>query len=128
MRRCFAGLVCAALFAGTVMAQEGAKSDSGVKKATVTGCLAGPDGDDLYTLTSMQHRNGVSVAGGEELKKGAGAKVKLTGSWETLPGADASKGDVAKRFRATEIVVMDEKCQAPQAVTPVSKNKQAQKK
>lgn len=128
MRSFLSVIVFASLLVWVAAAQESPKQSSAAKNTTVIGCLAGPDGDDLYTLTSMQHRTGVGVVGGEELKKGAGAKVKLTGSWETLPGVDASKGDAAKRFRATEVAVMDEKCQAPQPVTPVSKKKQAQKK
>ena len=68
------------------VAQETPTQSSSPKGTTLIGCLAGPDADDLYTLTSMQHRTGVMVVGGEELKKGTGAKVKLTGSWETLPG------------------------------------------
>jgi hypothetical protein len=51
----------------------------------VIGCLAGPDGDDLYTLASMERRNGVAVFGGDDLKKGAGSKLKLTGTWAPLP-------------------------------------------
>lgn len=62
--------------------------------------------------------------GGDELKKGAGAKVKLTGSWETLPGSEAKKGDATRRFKATEVAVLETKCQAPAAVTPMSKKKQ----
>ncbi len=76
----------------------------------------------------MQHRLGVEVVGGDELKKGAGAKVKLTGSWEPLPGSEGKKGDAARRFKATDMTVMEEKCQAPAAVTPESKKKQAQQK
>lgn len=98
------------------------------KGTTLIGCLAGPDSDDHYTLTSMQHRLGVEVVGGDDLKKGAGAKVKLTGSWEAIPGVDAKKGDAARRFKSTEISVMEEKCLPPSEVTPVSKMKQAQKK
>jgi len=75
----------------------------------------------------MQHRMGVDVIGSDDLKKGAGAKVRLTGSWEALPGSDAKKGDAGRRFRATDVAVLEEKCQAPQPVTPVSKKK-AQKK
>ncbi len=108
-------------------AQDAPKAaDQTTKSTTVTGCLAGPDADNLYTLTSMQHRTGLMVVGGEDLKAGAGEKVKLTGTWETLPGSAATKGDAGRRFRATEIIVMDEKCQPPQAITPVSKKKQAQ--
>jgi len=74
----------------------------------------------------MQHRTGVEVVGSDELKKGAGAKVKLTGSWEALPGSDAKKSDATRRFKATEVDVLEEKCQAPAAVTPQSKKKQQQ--
>ena len=97
------------------------------KGTTLIGCLAGPDSDDHYTLTSMQHRMGVEVVGGDELKTGAGAKVKLTGSWEALPGAEGKKGDAAQRFKATAVVVIEERCTAPSPTTPVSKKK-AQKK
>ena len=93
------------------------------KGTTLIGCLAGPDTDDHYTLTSMQHRLGVDVVGGDELKTGAGAKVKLTGSWETLPGAEGKKGDAAKRFKATAVSVMEERCTVPSPTTPVSKKK-----
>jgi hypothetical protein len=109
-------------------AQEAAPPPASAKGATVIGCLSGPDADDHYTLTSMQHRLGVEVVGDDTLKQGAGSKVKLTGSWEALPGANAKSGDAGKRFKATGVTVMEEKCAAPQAVTPVSKKKQAQQK
>jgi hypothetical protein len=102
-------------------------ADSGTAKGTtLIGCLAGPDADDHYTLTSMQHRLGVEVVGGDELKSGAGAKVKLTGSWCVLPGSEGKKGDAARLFKATAVSVMEEKCQAPTEATPVSKKKAAQ--
>ena len=126
MRKILMMSACAVWLVCMVVAQEAPKPTQTAKSATLIGCLAGPDADDLYTLTSMQHRTGVMVAGGEELKSGAGEKVKLTGTWETLPGSNASKGDAGRRFRATEIIVMEEKCQPPQPVTPVSKKKQAQ--
>ena len=108
-----------------LVAQEAAAPTAPAGKGTtIIGCLAGPDADDLYTLTSMQHRTGVEVVGSDGLKKGAGAKVKLTGSWETLPGSEVKKGDTTRRFKATEVVVLEEKCQAPVAVTPQSKKKQ----
>jgi len=101
---------------------------SGAKGTTLIGCLAGPDADDHYTLTSMQHRLGVEVVGDDELKSGAGAKVKLTGSWDVLPGSEGKKGDAARMFKATAVSVMEEKCQAPSEATPVSKKKAAQQK
>ena len=97
------------------------------KGTTLIGCLAGPDADDHYTLTSMQHRTGVEVVGGDELKSGSGAKVKLTGSWEALPGSEGKTGDAAKRFKATAIIVVEDKCTAPSATTPVSKKKAGKK-
>ena len=106
------------------LAQDPAATPSSANKGTtLIGCLAGPDADDHYTLTSMQHRLGVDVVGGDELKTGAGAKVKLTGSWEALPGAEGKKGDAAKRFKATAVSVMEERCTVPSATTPVSKKK-----
>ena len=92
------------------------------------GCLAGPDADDHYTLTSMQHRTGVDVVGGDELKSGSGAKVKLTGSWEAIPGVEAKKGDATRRFKATAVSVMEERCQPPSPTTPVSKKKAQQQR
>lgn len=128
MRRLLLMIVCAGVLWQAGLSQETPTQGASPKSTTVIGCLAGPDADDIYTLTSMQHRTGVMVVGGEDLKKGAGTKVKLTGAWETLPGSDATKGDAGRRFRATEITVVEEKCQAPAPVTPVSKKKQAQKK
>jgi hypothetical protein len=100
-----------------------ATTSTATKGATVIGCLAGPDADDHYTLTSMQHRMGVEVVGGDELKTGAGAKVKLTGSWEALPGTEGKKGDAVHRFKATAVSVIEKKCEAPSATTPVKKKK-----
>jgi len=110
-------------------AQEPAAAPTpAAKGTTLVGCLAGPDADDHYTLTSMQHRMGVEVVGGDELKSGAGAKVKLTGSWEALPGPEGKKGDEARLFKATAVSLMEEKCQAPTEVTPASKKKAQQQK
>jgi hypothetical protein len=116
--------LCAVGLCVGLAAQETAQPSAASKGTTVIGCLTGPDADDHYTLTSMQHRLGVEVVGGDELKKGAGAKVKLTGSWEPLPGPEGKKGDATRRFKATDITVMEEKCQVPAAVTPESKKKQ----
>jgi hypothetical protein len=108
--------------------QPAAAPTPAAKGTTLIGCLAGPDADDHYTLTSMQHRLGVEVVGGDDLKSGAGAKVKLTGSWEALPGSEGKKGDEARLFKATAVSLMEEKCQAPTEVTPVGKKKAQQQK
>jgi len=111
-------------------AQIGTTPAPAAGHSTLIGCLAGPDADDHYTLTSMQHRLGVDVAASEklkdELKKCTGAKVKLTGSWEAMPGSEGKTGDAARRFKATAMAVMEEKCEAPSEATPVSKKKQQQ--
>jgi hypothetical protein len=117
---------CVAALSWNGAAQEAAQPASNAKETTLIGCLAGPDADDLYTLTSMQHRLGVAVVGGDELKQGAGSKVKLTGSWEPLPAPEGKKGDSTRRFKATAITVMEDKCQPPAPVTPMSKKKQEQ--
>ena len=123
-------IACVVAMSWPLVAQETTPSTGQpaptAKGTTLIGCLAGPDADNLYTLTSMQHRTGVEVVGSDDLKQGAGAKVKLTGSWETLPGSEGKKGDATRRFKATEVTVIDAKCQAPAAVTPESKKKQQQ--
>ena len=121
-------IVCSGMFTGTALSQEAAKPSSGTQSNTVIGCLSGPDSDDHYTLTNMQHRSGIDVVGSAELQKGTGAKVKLTGSWEAVPGSEGKKGDSARRFKATEVTVMEERCEPPAPVTPVSKKKQAAQK
>lgn len=128
MKRIIVAAAWVVLLAAYGAAQEATPQTPAAKGSTVTGCLAGPDADDHYTLTSMQHRLGVEVVGGEELMKGAGAKVKLTGSWEALPGSEGKKGDATRLFRATEMAVVEEKCEKPAPVTPVSKKKQQQAK
>jgi len=123
---------CAWTLSSLCCAQDQAAADKPAtqtaKGTTLIGCLAGPDSDDHYKLTSMQHRLGVDVVGGDELKEGVGGKVKLTGSWEAIPGVDAKKGDAARRFKVTAVSVMEEKCGTPAPTTPVSKKKQAQLK
>lgn len=120
--------MCTAALSWNGAAQESAAPASNTKGTTLIGCLAGPDSDDRYTLTSMQHRLGVEVVGSDELKQGAGGKVKLTGSWEPIPSPAGKKGDATRRFKATAITVLEDKCQSPAPVTPVSKKKQEQEK
>jgi hypothetical protein len=129
MKRFLLVAACAGMLSCAGLAQDPAAMEKPAtqvvpgKGSALIGCLAGPDADGHYTLSSMQHRTGVEVVGGEELKKGAGAKVKLTGSWEAMPGASAKKGDETRRFKATEMSVMEDTCKAPSPTTPVSKKK-----
>jgi len=129
MGRLLISTACVAVMSGLLMGQEVAiPAAPTAKGATIIGCLSGPDADNLYTLTSMQHRTGVEVAGSDELKNGSGAKVKLTGSWEALPQGKGKNGDATRRFKAIQVDVLEKKCQAPAAVTPQSKKKQQQQK
>ena len=90
---------------------------------TLIGCLSGPDASGKYTLRSMEHRIGVEVFGPDDLKKGSGEKVKLTGSWK--PGdKPAVKGKQSRKFQASEVEVVSENCQVPSETTPVSRQKQ----
>jgi hypothetical protein len=92
---------------------------------TIIGCLSGPDASGKFTLRSMEHRTGVEVLGSDDVENASGEKVKLTGLWK--PGDQpARKGKESRKFQASEVEVMSEKCQAPSEKTPVSKQKQAQ--
>jgi hypothetical protein len=105
------------------LAQDKAAEDKG--HATLIGCLSGPDKNGKYTLRSMAQRTGVEVLGPDELKTASGSKVKLTGSWnpgEQTPTPGSTKK--ARRFEATEIVVIAATCEAPTEKTPLSKEKQ----
>lgn len=104
---------------------------AGAKGTTLIGCLNGPSTEGQYVLTNMQHRAGVQVLGPDDLKKDAGTKVKLTGSWEASqqqqvqePQANAKE---ARRFQVTAIEVLSQHCQVPTEKTPVSKEKQRQR-
>lgn len=105
---------------------------SAAKGTSIIGCLAGPDKDGNYTLRSMAHRTGVQVVGPEDLKNDSGSKVKLTGQWQALPaspepGASSQpskeKSGEARRFQASEVEVLAQKCKPPAETTPVSKEK-----
>jgi hypothetical protein len=125
-----ASLINVQVFAQTTdMATQAGKPEQAGKPAepqghtTLIGCLSGPDTSGKYTLRSMEHRTGVDVVGSDDLKKGSGDKVKLTGLWK--PGDNpAIKGKESRKFQASEVEVMSETCQTPSEKTPVSKQKQ----
>jgi len=100
---------------------------AGAKSSTLIGCLSGPDSIGRYTLRSMEHRTGLQVLGPDDLKNHSGSKVKLTGWW--VPGdqpAESTKGKETRKFQASEVEVLAQKCVAPSETTPVSKKKQQQ--
>ncbi len=100
---------------------------AGAKNSTLIGCLSGPDSSGRYTLRSMEHRTGLQVLGPDDLKSDSGSKVKLTGWW--IPGdqpAESTKGKESRKFQASEVEVLAQKCVAPTETTPLSKEKQQQ--
>jgi len=98
---------------------------AGAKSSTLIGCLSGPDSNGRYTLRSMEHRTGLQVLGPDDLKSDSGSKVKLTGWWilGDQPG-ESAKGKESRKFQASEVEVLAQKCVAPSETTPVSKEKQ----
>jgi len=100
---------------------------AGAKSATLIGCLSGPDSNGRYTLRSMEHRTGLQVLGPDDLKRDSGSKVKLTGWW--IPGdqpVESTKEKETRKFQASEVEVLAQKCVPPSETTPVSKKKQQQ--
>ena len=100
---------------------------TGAQGSTLIGCLAGPDKEGKYTLRSMNHRTGVEVVGPDDLKNDSGAKVKLTGNWQS-PQAAASQPQSSgppqmRRFQVTDVEVMAKTCRVPAAANPENKNK-----
>lgn len=110
---------------------------AGMKGSTLIGCLAGPDKDGKFVVHNMAHRAGVQVVGPEDLKNDSGSKVKLIGEWQSLPpdqmpatpAQPSGKSDQperkpeTRRFQATDVEVVAQKCTPPTETTPVSKNK-----
>jgi hypothetical protein len=88
----------------------------GAKVSTLNGCLSGPDKDGTYVLRSRQHRDGVQVLGGDDLKADSGSKVKLTGQWEAAVSGqtDANTSTAMRRFQVTQVEVLAEGCELAQ--------------
>jgi hypothetical protein len=106
-------------------ADRAAKPAEHKDSTIIIGCLSGPDTKGKYMLRSMTYRYGVEVFGPDDLKIGSGDKVKLTGSWK--PGDQPpAKGKETRKFQASDVEVLAEKCQPPSETTPVSKQKQQQ--
>ena len=102
---------------------QAAKPAEHKDSTTVIGCLSGPDTNGKYTLRNMSYRTGVEVFGPDDLKTDSGSKVKLTGSWK--PGDQpAVKGRETRKFRASQVEVLAQKCEAPSEKTPISRQKQ----
>src|SRR5215469_6795391 len=100
-------------------AQEAGKTSPG---STITGCLAGPNSEGVYTLKTAKRE--VEVGGLDDLSKHVGHEVKLHGSWTKSASAigekeeSAAKGEKAeskeekgeRHFKVTSIDMVSEKC------------------
>lgn len=100
---------------------------AGAKGTTLIGCLGHSDSEGQYILASMQHRAGVKVTGSQDLQHAVGSKVKLTGAWQTL-SAESAGSPKTRRFEATQVEVLAQKCEAPTVATPISKKKEQEQK
>ena len=86
------------------------------REATLTGCLGGPNGQGVYTLTNDKHKKGVEVSSAEgiDLKPHVGHEVKLTGTWAKSGAAIAEKekgNEKGERhFKATNVAHVADTC------------------
>jgi hypothetical protein len=91
----------------------------------VTGCLAGPNDEGVYTLTNGNYTKGLEVGGNDELKSHVGHKVTLTGTWASA--ADIGEKEAAgagekkenekaeKHMKVSSIKHVADTCAAPTA-------------
>jgi hypothetical protein len=115
-------------FAVSGVAQQASSSSKTKSSKTagehqVTGCLAGPNDEGVYTLTNGQYTKGLEVGGNDELKSHVGHKVKLTGTWASA--ADIGEKEAAaggkenekaeKHLKVSSITHIADTCAAPTA-------------
>ena len=70
----------------TTKSKKAKSSKAGGGEHQVTGCLAGPNDEDVYTLTNGRYTKGLEVGGNDDLKSHVGHKVTLTGTTMGLSG------------------------------------------
>ncbi len=80
---------------GVAQGKKGHSSKAAGGEHQVTGCLAGPNDEGVYTLTNGKYTKGLEVGGNDELKSHVGHQVKLTGTW-------ASAADIGEKEPAGE--------------------------
>jgi hypothetical protein len=120
-------LCCVVLLFVVVSGVAQKKSKAASKTAgehQVTGCLAGPNDEGVYTLTNGQYTKGLEVGGNDELKNHVGHKVKLMGTWasaadigEKEPAAGEKKENekAEKHLKVSSITHVADTCAAPTA-------------
>ncbi len=105
----------------TTKSKKAKSSKAGGGEHQVTGCLAGPNDEGVYTLTNGRYTKGLEVGGNDELKSHVGHKVMLTGTW----GSAADIGEKAsgtaenekteKHLKVSSIKHVADSCSAPTA-------------
>jgi hypothetical protein len=121
-------LCCVVLlfFAVSGVAQNKGKSSAKAGgEHQVTGCLAGPNAEGVYTLTNGQYTKGLEVGGNDDLKNHVGHKVKLMGTWASAADigekAEAGAGEkkenekAEKHLKVSSITHVADTCAAPTA-------------
>ncbi len=122
MKRLLVILAVALLLGFTAAAQTATESAKGAKKAktataataaptapkshTMTGCIGGSAGK--FTITNGNYKNGMAVAGSDDLAPQVGHTVKLTGTWATDK----------KTFNETKVDMVKDSCAAAAAAAP----------
>jgi len=119
-------LCCVVLlfFAVSGVAQNKGKSSAKAGgEHQVTGCLAGPNDEGVYTLTNGKYTKGLEVGGNDELKNHVGHEVKLMGTWASA--ADIGEKEAAgekkenekaeKHLKVSSIKMVSDSCPAPAA-------------
>lgn len=99
----------------------------------VTGCLAGPNDEGVYTLTNGKYTKGLEVGGNDELKSHVGHQVKLTGTWanaadigEKEPAGEKKENEKAeKHLKVSSIKMVSDSCPAHAAKKGHKKEKAA---
>src|SRR5215468_5329774 len=98
-----------------------AKSSKAGGEHQVTGCLAGPNDEGVYTLTNGHYPKGLEVGGNDDLKSHVGHKVTLMGTWASA--ADIGEKEAAgekkenekaeKHLKVSSIKMVSDSCPAP---------------
>ena len=85
---------------------------------TVTGCLAGPNDEGVYTRTNGRYTKGLEVGGNDDLKSHVGHQVKLSGTWasaadigEKEPAGEKKENEKAeKHLKVSSITHVSDSC------------------
>ena len=110
---------------GVAQGKKGHSSKAAGGEHQVTGCLAGPNDEGVYTLTNGRYTKGLEVGGNDELKSHVGHKVTLTGTWASAEDigekAGAGAGEkmenekAEKHLKVSSIKHVADTCAAPTA-------------